>query len=278
MTRRSDDTLRHYLLGTLPEEQAEALEDDYFASRETLERVRAAEDDLLDDYVAERLTPAERERFEQRFGQTERQRERLLAARALRLAGAPMPARPAASPRPARAVQFRRRALLRLAALLLFACGAAWLWRALQPAPVDPPRQVEVPARPASPSPAAPPARVEPMERAPLVLALAPLAPRGEAGAAPLRIPAHARTVRLELEGEWESLQAAGSAPLAVELATVEGRRVWTGRVRRSIDGRRGVLATLELPAQRLSPGDYVVSVARDDGTTLERYFLRIRH
>src|SRR5688572_17524517 len=81
-----DAALRRYLLGLLPEAEAEALEEAYFARPEVLERVRLAEDDLLDDYAAGRLETGERAAFEGRYLASAPLRERVMAARALRLA------------------------------------------------------------------------------------------------------------------------------------------------------------------------------------------------
>jgi hypothetical protein len=77
-----DDTMR-YLLGDLPEEQAKALEQEYFADDELFERLGAGETDLLDEYVRGELTPAESEAFEQRLSVSASLRGRLEAARTL---------------------------------------------------------------------------------------------------------------------------------------------------------------------------------------------------
>jgi anti-sigma factor RsiW len=83
-----DAALRRYLLGLLPEAEAEPLEEAYFARPEVLERVRGVEDDLLDDYASGRLAPGERGAFEGRYLASPPLRERVVAARALRLASA----------------------------------------------------------------------------------------------------------------------------------------------------------------------------------------------
>jgi hypothetical protein len=77
-----DDTMR-YLLGDLPEEQANALEKEYFTDDELFERLGAGETDLLDEYVRGELTPAEKEAFEQRLSVSASLRGRLEAARTL---------------------------------------------------------------------------------------------------------------------------------------------------------------------------------------------------
>ena len=81
-----DAGLRLYLLGLMPQAQAEALERAYFAKPETWERLRAAEDDLLDDYAADRLGEDEKRAFEARFLASNPLRQRVMAARTLRRA------------------------------------------------------------------------------------------------------------------------------------------------------------------------------------------------
>ena len=60
----SDETVREYLLGRVSEEtQLEELEDLLFTNEEFCSQVALAEDDLINDYVFERLTDAEAKSF-----------------------------------------------------------------------------------------------------------------------------------------------------------------------------------------------------------------------
>src|SRR5688572_14832611 len=93
---RTDETIRAYLLGLLPEGDAEEVEDAYFRDPEALDRVRAVEDDLLDDYAAGRLGPPEKTAFEGRYLASEPLRRRVVSARALRMATAPAARHPPA--------------------------------------------------------------------------------------------------------------------------------------------------------------------------------------
>ena len=158
-TPLDDATLRRYLLGELPESEAESLEEAYFADAEALALVREAEDDLLDDYAAARLGPGESQAFERRRLVTPPQRERLRAARALRLLASDVPARGRARFWPAFGA---------LAAVFLLSLVALRVWPP-QPPPGGPPpasaARVESPATPlAAPVPAEvpPPARLTP--------------------------------------------------------------------------------------------------------------------
>src|SRR5262245_53725294 len=91
-----DEVLRAYLLGLLPEGEADALEELYFGDPEAFDRMRAAEDDLLDDYAAGRLGSTEKGAFESRYLASSPLRQRVVAARALRLAAGRAPAARAA--------------------------------------------------------------------------------------------------------------------------------------------------------------------------------------
>ena len=76
--------IRQYLLGETSEEEAQAVERAYFAKEETLDEVGAVESDLLEDYLAGRLTGASRARFQTHYLRTAEHRQRLAMARALR--------------------------------------------------------------------------------------------------------------------------------------------------------------------------------------------------
>ncbi|HEY6986139.1 MAG TPA: hypothetical protein VH375_08655 [Rhodanobacteraceae bacterium] len=83
MTEPTDETLRQWLLGRLPARDAEALEERLLTDEEFGVRLRAAEDDLLDDFVRERLHDGERARAAAYFAATPADRARLRIARAL---------------------------------------------------------------------------------------------------------------------------------------------------------------------------------------------------
>src|SRR6476660_898995 len=54
-----DAQLRRYVLGTLTEPECDAIEREYFAQEDALDRVTAAEDDLIEHYLS---TPCHRRR------------------------------------------------------------------------------------------------------------------------------------------------------------------------------------------------------------------------
>jgi hypothetical protein len=108
------------------------------------------------------------------------------------------------------------------------------------------------------------------------VLALSPVLLRGQAPPTPLRIPDRTDTVVLELEGD-RALLPPPTTPLQVVVKTVEGEEVWRGPARRA-DGRHSLLASANVPAERLAPGDYLLTLSvrgAADGT-LYSYFFRV--
>jgi hypothetical protein len=276
MSEPDDAVIRAYLLGLLPDGTAEDVEEAYFVDPEVFARVRAVEDDLLDDYAAGRLGHPEKGAFEHRYLATDALRQRVIGARALRLAAPP-----------ARALKVvpRRRWLApaAIAAGLLVAMLTSWLWQSQAPAvlPEAPPPSMAREARPTpSPSPSAslaPPASpaISPSAVAPpttrLVLALSPTLLRGPGGPAVVRIPPQSDAVVLELLGD-RAVVPSGAA-LRVSVETVEGAQVWSGPARR-VDGASSV-ASAEVPADRLAPADYLVTLSAGD-ETLYRYFFRV--
>ena len=251
-----DAAIRGYLLGQLPEADADALEEAYFGRPDILERIRGVEDDLLDDYVAGRLEPAEVHALESRYLASAPLRERVAAARALhRATAARRGTAVRTGPRPA-----RWQLPLALAA-------------SVAPGPVggvDPLRRMPriTPAggsRPrlllhrhagfGSSHAPSPPRREARRPRIRAVFALSPVLLRAEGRPAPLRIPAGADAVVLELEGDPALLSSSDRALEAV-IRTVEGQETWRGEARVARDARRpSLLASTEVPASTLVAG-----------------------
>lgn len=87
--------LKSYLLGELPENEAEALEEAFFADDELFAILQSVEDDLVDAYVDQELDGHQRARFEARFLITPDGRRKVAFARALRAKLTEAPARTA---------------------------------------------------------------------------------------------------------------------------------------------------------------------------------------
>jgi hypothetical protein len=72
-----------YLLGELSEEQQIEIEDRAFADKKYLANITTVENDLIDEYVRNELSGAERQRFEKQFLASAERRKRVQFARAL---------------------------------------------------------------------------------------------------------------------------------------------------------------------------------------------------
>jgi hypothetical protein len=277
----TEPAIRRYLLGLLPEPEAEALEEAYLGDPEILARVRGVEDDLLDDYAAGRLGRDETGPFEARYLSSRYLQRRVTAARALRLAAGEgrAPAPRLTSPRA------RWRGPLAIAAGLFLAVAVAIALRPSRPATVAtgpaPPATL-----PATPVPPGPPVTISPAVQATaptvtpatirIVVALSPVLLRGASGPVEVRVPRRTAAIVLELEGDPSLLAPRPGATLGASIETVEGAIVWRGAARSVRDRRRSsVLASVEVPAERLEPGDYLVTLSRAE-EVLYRYSFRV--
>jgi hypothetical protein len=261
--------IRRYLLGSLDEAGAAALEARYVADPVLVGQIGAAEEGLIEDFLDGRLSPADRARFEGHYLASPVHRDRVAIARAWRQR---LTIREADPPTPTPAFYGW---MLAAAAVVLLA-----LWVTALPSPV--PQQAHTPPTPSPvvrPSPPIVPAPTPPTPapptpaavRAVLALTLSPIATR--AGDQPIhRRPPGPVDLALRLEGA----PAAGDRAYEAELQTVEGRVVWRGRVSAAPAGR-GLLTSLRVPADTLAPDDYVVVVTAPGGDERGRYTLRLR-
>jgi hypothetical protein len=83
-----DHQIREYLLGDMSSEKEDELAAAFFRDSELLARVELVRDDLADDYAAQRLSGADREKFERRLLESDEGREQLAITKALRNAAA----------------------------------------------------------------------------------------------------------------------------------------------------------------------------------------------
>ena len=65
--KKSDKAIRAYLLGLLPEDEATALEEEYFVDRQSFHRLQSEESALIVDYLDRHLHGRENEIFESRY-------------------------------------------------------------------------------------------------------------------------------------------------------------------------------------------------------------------
>jgi hypothetical protein len=269
MSDHSAEALRRYILGGSTEEESAAIEQEYFESADALNRVRAAEDDLIDEYVSGQLTPDERKEFERNYLTTPAHRRRVGVARALKTA---------ASSRSTRVVtRWSWPAAAIAAALIIVALGVALV---LRPRSVPGTAAVDSPpsaTAPVPPPPSQAPAPVRP-EAVVVVLSVSPILVRGSDQPASLTIEPGADVVRLYLQGQRTEPRFGRGRAI---VRAVTGGPVWTGPADAAERTTPPALARVDIPAERLRPDDYIVELLEIDarGRDIERYryFFRVR-
>jgi hypothetical protein len=290
----SDDVIRGFLLGRLGAAEQTKFEEQLMTDERLHERVRQAEFQLADDFVAGRIAPMERQRFLKNFTLTDDRRRIVSVSDELyrRFSRAKV----SLTTRSWRSV-FHQPAL-RFAFgvfLLLLLIGSLWLVtkqpqqvRNLIPKPLRPRPAATAPPQEANhPSNSAPPVHREsgsslpehesaPPGEAPesqvlTALALAPGALSDVSQTPTLALPANgAGVVRLELSveqnisGEFQAeLLTNASAVFVGTAAKVSGKSV-----------------NFDVPAHALKVGDYEVRLSRlQDGSkqTVANYYFRVR-
>lgn len=275
MSGRDAALFRRYLLGDLDEQENKAVERQYFEDEARLDSVSAAEETLIDDYLAGRLSADDRAGFERVYLASPHHRRRVAVVRALGAAAAMRT--PVAAPRwVSRATWY---AGLAAAAALLLAAG---LWLAGDR--TEPVRQVgeHAPPPPApAPSPSVRPAAASPPTAAPppapmprvFGVALSPMAVRAGGADGSVVIPAGTDVVALDL-------RATGNSPsggrLRASVRRVAGDQIWQG----AASPRTGVAARIQVPAFLLPPDDYIVTLSMAEAVgvrAIDEYFLRVR-
>ena len=80
----TDALLREFLLGNVNDEERERIESLFLTDSQTKERVLAAEQDLIEDYLENTLTTAEKEAFLSLYAQTDEQRRKLRITKSIK--------------------------------------------------------------------------------------------------------------------------------------------------------------------------------------------------
>ena len=261
---------RRYLLGQSSDQESAVLEQEYLEHDEAVERIAAVEDDLIEDYLTGQLSADDRERFERSYLASAPHRVRVETVRRL-MANASQQSAAGAVPMTrgvaAKRIAPYRQWLALAASLLLVVSVARWYFSTngtLQVAPTQ------------NPAPQTPAAVAE----APRVFAeaLSPVGVRGASESRSIVIPAGTETLvlRLESEGDGRQLTARRAA-----IRTVGGQDVWQGTVTPDSNLPTGIVARIDVPAGRLPPDDYLVTLLGTDraGAEVEwsQYFLRVR-
>jgi len=80
----TDALAREFLLGKVDEEDHERIEGLYLTDSQARERILVAEEDLIEDYLEDSLTTADKELFLARYGRTAAQRRQLLINKSIK--------------------------------------------------------------------------------------------------------------------------------------------------------------------------------------------------
>ncbi len=278
-------TARGYLLGELSDERSAVLEQAVLVDRDLLGLVEQVEHDLIDDYVDNRLPAADRVRFEQHYLVSAQHRDRVAVARALlgqernvTIDAAPAPAVVTSGKdqwfaRLARALGVRPRAPGWAATVVVLAIAGAVAvtqWRSAPPDRANVPAIATTPSTPDDRAPAT--ERVAAPMRVAVVLPA--ISTRSRAETTPrVTVSSEVAFVDLLLEGTQSGLTAA-----AAEIRSVDDRVVWTGAsAPPSLEYTAMPHAALvSVPAGRVPPDDYILTMTGDKQEVLGRYFFRV--
>ena len=294
----SDDQLRAYLLGKLPEHEGRLIDQRLLKDDEFAQRVQVAESQLIDEYAAGELDTDSAEAFRATFLSTEARREQLRLTSTLRDLGA----RPAAVPeRKSKARSWRESVSEFFAfkpwpawaaagsfALLVLVLGLGWyLSRQTRQSETPVAQQSPVAASPqGAPSPAqiaqvsplaslTPEVKPTPTEP-PVAVAsfvLMPGALRGTGEMTRGAVPRGERAIlRLNL-----ILENPAPGPYRAELANPDGQTV---TVRNNLKPRANgqTKVVVEIPARLIQTGDYQIKLTRQTDGQFEsvgRYYFR---
>src|SRR5215471_19169818 len=307
-----------YLVGDLPEAEQTALEQEFLSDDEAFERVWEIENEMVDRYARGRLTAHERELFERTYLSSPVHRERALMAR--RLVGAvdsvaetgsvPSRTRDSVSSWSGLVASLRRDAwrwAMITAMLALAIVSGVLLSESVrlhkQINQLDNERASQLrrteelenelgserdrgdkleaeleSLREDSRNPEPPPQSSQGQkEPRPLVsFLLTPMLTRGGSEAQQLPIANGTSIVVLQMRA-----QDRGEQTFQVELRTVEGAQVWRkGAIKPHQERKNGLLVSVNVPAARVPPGDYILTLSATRGgkepDEINRYFFRV--
>jgi hypothetical protein len=289
MTATPESTrARRYLLGDASDEECAVLEQEYLSDDEAVDRIAAAEDDLIEDYLANQLSPTERDRFERSYLASPHHKVRVETIRRLMALGAhaAAPAPAAAKTVPFPAPKARRVSppsqwlALAAAVLLVTAVGlvAYTLWERQHVEIAQ--NQPAQPSTPSTPSNPAPPANTPPVTPRLFAITLPPVTVRSATESRPAIVPADVETIAIRLEAD--SPKRGTLTPKRASIRTVAGVEVWRGPVAPEPNAPATILGRLDVPAARVPADDYLITLYGTTPAGAERewaqYFLRLRN
>lgn len=290
MHAESDEHLVRYLLGELPEAEAEALDERSIIDDAVALRLRALENDLIDRYVRGGPFDAALARFDRIYRTSPHLRDKVRFAKALAALTEPAAAgKITTTPGP------RWRPVVSwwavpVAASLVVLIAAALFLRSESNR-----ETVAVQSKPAPVAPSAPPATgpvepprpesVDPSRAAPtpspsspvvVTVSISPVLVRSADQPATISIASRTTIVRLLLRGAAGEQLVRGRAVIT----TVTGEEVWRGPATPLSDSPQQELARVDVPAASLSSDDYIILLFGTDAAGREaeryRYFVRV--
>ncbi len=274
-------TARKYLLGDLAEDEREALEARYFGDDETLAELVAFEDSLIDDYLDDRLQPAERERMERHYLSIPAHRTRFAVARELRHRIRDRRGIVARTARPIRWPRSRQAQVALAAAIVI---GVVSIGAAIRrfSATVDTNTSIATSTTPDAgtarfgSSKDHSPDEAQKPRRSVIALALPALSLRSGGGIPTVERGNEPTDVELVLE----LATATPDGPFAVTVRTVEDAITWTGRAGHSERDGSGRSVRVRIPLESLPVDDYVLLLAPEGAsaqTPAQWFSFRVR-
>ena len=307
--------MRCYLLGDLPEPEATSLEQEFFADDEKFEQMWEIENSLVDGYVRGRLSTEDRERFERNYLASPVHRQRVAVARSL-TKQADL-SRTAAALEPEASFQARLLAMLGLspanwrfaltAATLLLAAVSLWLFldrarlhdelaqfkaenetqQSREQAMADQiaaarseSEKLESEIERLRAERDALAQRAAQPDQTPRLrifsFLLSPMLIRSGGDPQTLTIPPGTDVLRLQMRADRDDARR-----FQVSVSTVEGIQVWKEqRIKPHSDGAGNAIITIQIPADKLAPDDYILTLSATGPTgepeEINRYFFRM--
>src|SRR5690242_6419872 len=80
----SDAALRQFLLGDVGDEERQRIESSFLTNAQARDRILTAEQDLVEDYLEDSLTPADKEKFLSLYGSTPEQQQKLRITKSIK--------------------------------------------------------------------------------------------------------------------------------------------------------------------------------------------------
>lgn len=301
-TDNQESLMRRYLLGDLPEAEQLALEAEFFADGNLLERMQDIETDLADEYVRGLLSRAEQRQFERHYLTTPAHRERVAFAREL-LRAANEQALPHFVP-PKESVWEKLLAALRapqfafgaaVTAAVLLIAGIVWLkyqqagWQQ-QLARTETERaderrrlrELETQLAEQNERNAELGAELERLRAESSKPAVSPslfsfILLSGVRGGEQqtLKIPPGTNQIRLQMKIETEAYRR-----YLANLRPVDGGQSWNPGPVSAVTGKSDTTVSVKVSANKLSPGDYILTLTGVDATgsteEINRYSFRV--